>query len=80
MAATDPLANPAYSARTPGLLRRAIFLVSMPFFMLGLLLPVYGKQIGASVVEIGLFFSVFSLVTVLLRPLAGWRTGSAASR
>jgi hypothetical protein len=52
----------------------------MPFFMLGLLLPVYGKQIGASVVEIGLYFSVFSLVTVLLRPLAGWRTGSAASR
>jgi hypothetical protein len=38
----------------------------MPFFILGLLLPVYGKQIGASVVEIGLFFSAFSLVTVLL--------------
>jgi len=44
----------------------------MPFFILGLLLPVYGKQIGASVVEIGLFFSAFSLVTVLLRPLVGW--------
>ena len=44
----------------------------MPFFILGLMLPVYGKQIGASVVEIGLFFSAFSLVTVLLRPLVGW--------
>jgi MFS family permease len=53
-------------------LRRAIFLVSMPFFMLSLLLPVYGKQIGASVVEIGVFYSAFSLMTVLLRPLVGW--------
>jgi MFS family permease len=44
----------------------------MPFFILGLLLPVYGKQIGASAVEIGLFFSAFSLMTVLLRPLVGW--------
>ncbi len=62
---TDP-------SRTLSVLRRAIFLVSLPFFILGLMLPVYGKQIGASVVEIGLFFSAFSLVTVLLRPLVGW--------
>jgi MFS family permease len=53
-------------------LRRSIFLISMPFFILGLLLPVYGKEIGASVVEIGLFFSAFSLMTVILRPLVGW--------
>lgn len=52
--------------------------VSMPFFILGLMLPVYGKQIGASVVEIGLFFSAFSLVTVLLRPLVGWGLDHAA--
>jgi MFS family permease len=44
----------------------------MPFFILGLLLPAYGKQIGASVVEIGLFFSAFSLMTVILHPLVGW--------
>ena len=53
-------------------LRRTIFFVSMPFFILSLILPIYGKQIGASVVEIGLFFSVFSLMTVILRPLVGW--------
>jgi MFS family permease len=53
-------------------LRRTIFFISMPFFMLGLLLPLYGKQIGASVVEIGLFFSAFSLMTVILRPVVGW--------
>jgi MFS transporter, DHA1 family, multidrug resistance protein len=52
-------------------LQRSIFFVSWPFFMLGLLLPVYGQAIGAEVVEIGLFFSAFSLMTVLLRPLVG---------
>jgi len=61
------------NSRVPlSILRRTIFLVSMPFFILGLLLPIYGKQIGASVVEIGLFFSAFSLMTVILRPLVGW--------
>jgi MFS transporter, DHA1 family, multidrug resistance protein len=62
----------AHSAGTLAVLRRAIFLISMPFFILGLMLPVYGKEIGASVVEIGLFFSAFSLVTVVLRTLVGW--------
>ncbi len=57
--------------QTLGALRRTILLVSMPFFMLSLLLPVHGKEIGATVVEIGLFYSAFSLMTVLLRPLVG---------
>jgi MFS family permease len=53
-------------------LRRSILIVSLPFFVLDLLLPVYGREHGAGVVEIGLFFSVFSLMTVLLRPVVGW--------
>lgn len=53
-------------------LQRVVRLVSLPFFVLGLILPVLGQQIGASVVEIGLFFSAFSLMTVLLRPVVGW--------
>lgn len=53
-------------------LRRSLFFVSWPFFILYLLLPIYGKQIGASAVEIGIFFSAFSLMTVLMRPLLGW--------
>ena len=66
---TSQINNPS---QTLAVLRRTIFFVSLPFFVLNLMLPVYGKQIGASVVEIGLFFSVLSLVTVLLRPLVGW--------
>ena len=53
-------------------LQRAVFYISLPFFILSLLLPVYGREVGADIVEIGLFFSVFSFMTVLLRPLVGW--------
>ncbi|HSJ56798.1 MAG TPA: MFS transporter [Anaerolineae bacterium] len=62
------------TTRATGLvaLNRSLFFVSWPFFILYLLLPVYGRDVGASVVEIGLFFSAFSLMTVLMRPLIGW--------
>ncbi len=59
------------SARDLATLNRALLLVSLPFGVLNFVLPVYGKQIGASAVEIGLLFSVFSLMTVVLRPLVG---------
>jgi MFS family permease len=35
------------------------------------LLPIYGKRIGANAVQVGLFFSAFSAMSVLLRPLVG---------
>jgi MFS family permease len=52
-------------------LKQAIFMISLPFGVLFFVLPVYGKEIGAGAVQIGLFFSVFSLMTVLLRPVVG---------
>jgi len=64
--------NGATSKRTMDVLRRSILLVSLPFFILGLLLPIRGKAIGAGAVEIGLFFAAFSLMNVLLRPLVGY--------
>ena len=52
-------------------LRQAIFMISLPFGILSFVLPIYGKEIGADAVQIGLFFSAFSLMTVLLRPIVG---------
>ena len=52
-------------------LRQAIFLISLPLGILSFILPVYGAELGAGAVQIGLFFSVFSLALVLLRPLVG---------
>jgi MFS transporter, DHA1 family, multidrug resistance protein len=48
------------------------FFLSLPFFIMGLLLPVYGKELGASAFEIGVIFSAFSVMTILMRPLVGW--------
>jgi len=53
-------------------LQTSMFFVSQPFFIMGLLLPVYGKGVGANAVEIGLIFSAFSIVTILMRPIVGW--------
>lgn len=52
-------------------LHRSVFLVSLPFGILAFVLPIYGKVIGADAVQIGLFFSAFSLMTVLMRPMVG---------
>ncbi len=60
------------AARALATISQSIFYVSMPFFILNLLLPVLGRQIGAQVVEVGLFFSAFSVMTLVLRPAVGW--------
>lgn len=48
-----------------------LILVSLPFGILNFVLPIYGKQIGGSAVEIGALFSAFSVMTIALRPLVG---------
>ncbi len=62
--------------RTPGTrtlsaLWRAVFLVSFPFGILAFVLPIYGRELGASAIEVGAFFSAFSIVPVIVRPLLG---------
>jgi MFS family permease len=53
-------------------LQRPILLGSLAFGILSFLLPVYGKRLGASALGIGGLFSIFSVTTVLVRPLVGW--------
>ncbi len=61
----------AETAQPMTTLHWSLLLVSLPFGILNFVLPIYGKQIGATAVEIGLLFSAFSLMMVLLRPLVG---------
>lgn len=49
----------------------AVFWISFPFGVLNFLLPIYGREIGASAMEIGGFFSAFSLVPAIIRPFLG---------
>jgi MFS family permease len=53
------------------MLWRAVFLVSFPFGILSFVLPIYGKELGATALEVGGFFSALSLVPVVVRPFLG---------
>jgi MFS family permease len=49
----------------------ATFWVAFPFGILSFVLPIYGKELGASALEVGGFFSAVSLVPVVVRPFLG---------
>ncbi len=59
-------------SRTLKTVETSFFFLSLPFFIMGLLLPVYGKELGATALEIGVIFSAFSVMTILMRPVVGW--------
>ena len=49
----------------------SIMLGSFAFGLMAFLLPVYSKRIGGNALAIGGLFSVFSFVTLIMRPLIG---------
>lgn len=49
----------------------AVFLVAFPLGIIAFVLPIYGRELGASAVEVGAFFSAFSIVPVIVRPFLG---------
>lgn len=52
-------------------LELSIMLGSLGFSVMSFILPIYGKRIGGSAFAIGGLFSIFSIVTLILRPIIG---------
>jgi hypothetical protein len=52
-------------------IRQSVSWISLPFGILGFVLPIYGKEISAGALQIDLFFSFFFFMTVVLRSLVG---------
>lgn len=57
--------------QTLGALWRSVFWVSFPFGILAFVLPIYGKELGASAVGVGSLFTAVSLVPLVIRPFLG---------
>ncbi|MFA5523895.1 MAG: MFS transporter [Tissierellales bacterium] len=52
-------------------LKRVVFYISFPFSFIAFIFPIYASSVGASVIEIGLLYSMFSVVAILIRPIVG---------
>ncbi len=48
-----------------------VFLIALPFGVLGVYLPLYGRELGASAFQVGALFTAWGLAGVLGRPLVG---------
>lgn len=53
-------------------LGKAIFYISFPISFIGFILPIYASNMGANPLEVGLLYSVFSLCSILIRPIVGF--------
>ena len=52
-------------------LRRAIYFISFPMAFIGFIFPIYASSLGANVMEIGYLYSIFSVISVVIRPMVG---------
>ncbi len=53
-------------------INRVIFYVSFPLSFVAFIFPIYASSIGVKVLEIGLLYSVFTVMTLLIRPIVGY--------
>jgi MFS family permease len=67
-ASMQPETNQASTLQS---LWRTSFWVSFPFGVLAFVLPIYGRDLGASALEIGGLFSALAVMPVIIRPFLG---------
>ncbi len=52
-------------------LRRAIYFISFPLSFIGFIFPVYASSMGVNIIQIGYLYSIFSLISIIIRPMVG---------
>lgn len=52
-------------------LKRSIFFISLPIGFISLIFPIYALDIGVHVLQLGFLFSIFSVVSTIIRPIVG---------
>lgn len=52
-------------------LRRCLYYISFSLSFIGFMLPIYALDVGASIMEVGMLYSVFSLISIIIRPKVG---------
>ncbi len=57
----------------------AMVLANVGGEMYGMLLPLYLKELNASVVQIGLFFTISQIIPLVVQILGGWVSDSLSS-
>lgn len=52
-------------------INRTIYYASFPLSFISLIFPIYAAALGARGIEIGLLYSIFSLISITMRPIVG---------
>lgn len=52
-------------------LKRTVYFISFPLSFVGFIFPIYASHIGASTIQIGYLFSIFSIIGIIMRPMVG---------
>ncbi|MDR7870618.1 MAG: MFS transporter [Tissierellaceae bacterium] len=52
-------------------IKRTTFFISMPLGFISLIFPIYAISFGARGMEIGLLYSIFSIISIIMRPMVG---------
>lgn len=52
-------------------LKRSIYFISFPLSFIGFIFPIYASNLGVSTMELGYLYSMFSMVSIIIRPIVG---------
>jgi len=51
--------------------KKSLYYISFPLSFIGFILPIYAASLGATPIEVGMLYSIFSLCSVMIRPICG---------